>query len=64
MRLPGVGVQFIEQTEQRGTGHAIQQTRAAVQGYENLIVLSGDVPLIGQRRFGPYATFTSSGRQP
>jgi bifunctional UDP-N-acetylglucosamine pyrophosphorylase/glucosamine-1-phosphate N-acetyltransferase len=44
--VAGVGVQFIEQTEQRGTGHAIQQTRAAVQGYENLIVLSGDVPLI------------------
>jgi len=40
------GVQFIEQTEQRGTGHAIQQARTAVQGYENVIVLSGDVPLI------------------
>jgi bifunctional UDP-N-acetylglucosamine pyrophosphorylase / glucosamine-1-phosphate N-acetyltransferase len=44
--VAGVGVQFIEQTEQRGTGHAIQQTRGAVQGYEHLIVLSGDVPLI------------------
>jgi bifunctional UDP-N-acetylglucosamine pyrophosphorylase/glucosamine-1-phosphate N-acetyltransferase len=40
------GVQFIEQKEQRGTGHAIQQTRRAVQSYENVIVLSGDVPLI------------------
>jgi bifunctional UDP-N-acetylglucosamine pyrophosphorylase/glucosamine-1-phosphate N-acetyltransferase len=44
--VAGQGVQFIEQTEQRGTGHAIQQTRQAVQGYENVIVLSGDVPLI------------------
>jgi bifunctional UDP-N-acetylglucosamine pyrophosphorylase / glucosamine-1-phosphate N-acetyltransferase len=44
--VAGQGVQFIEQKEQRGTGHAIQQTRQAVQGYENVIVLSGDVPLI------------------
>jgi bifunctional UDP-N-acetylglucosamine pyrophosphorylase / glucosamine-1-phosphate N-acetyltransferase len=42
----GLGVQFIEQKEQRGTGHAIQQTRAAIQDYDNFIVLSGDVPLI------------------
>ncbi len=44
--LTGVGVQFIEQTEQRGTGHAIQEARAAVAGYTDVIVLSGDVPLI------------------
>ena len=41
-----LGVQFIEQTEQRGTGHAIQIARQATEGYENMIVLSGDVPLI------------------
>ncbi len=41
-----LGVQFVEQTEQRGTGHAIQQTRRVVEGYEDIIVLSGDVPLI------------------
>ncbi len=40
------GVQFVEQAEQRGTGHAIQCARAAVQGYRNILVLSGDVPLI------------------
>jgi bifunctional UDP-N-acetylglucosamine pyrophosphorylase/glucosamine-1-phosphate N-acetyltransferase len=44
--LRGVGVQFIEQAEQKGTGHAIQEARAAVAGYANVIVLSGDVPLI------------------
>jgi bifunctional UDP-N-acetylglucosamine pyrophosphorylase/glucosamine-1-phosphate N-acetyltransferase len=44
--LRGIGVQFIEQIEQRGTGHAIQQARQAVEGYEDIIVLSGDVPLI------------------
>jgi bifunctional UDP-N-acetylglucosamine pyrophosphorylase / glucosamine-1-phosphate N-acetyltransferase len=40
------GVQFVEQPEQRGTGHAIQCTRAEIAGYENVVVLSGDVPLI------------------
>jgi bifunctional UDP-N-acetylglucosamine pyrophosphorylase/glucosamine-1-phosphate N-acetyltransferase len=40
------GVQFIVQAEQRGTGHAIQAAQGQVQGYENILVLSGDVPLI------------------
>lgn len=40
------GVRFIEQKEQRGTGHAIQCAREAIAGYEHILVLSGDVPLI------------------
>jgi bifunctional UDP-N-acetylglucosamine pyrophosphorylase/glucosamine-1-phosphate N-acetyltransferase len=40
------GVQFVEQTEQRGTGHAIQCAADAIKGYQNILVLSGDVPLI------------------
>ncbi len=44
--LSGLGVQFVDQTEQRGTGHAIQEARPAVEGYADMIVLSGDVPLI------------------
>jgi bifunctional UDP-N-acetylglucosamine pyrophosphorylase/glucosamine-1-phosphate N-acetyltransferase len=40
------GVGFVEQVEQLGTGHAIQCARQAIQGYENILVLSGDVPLI------------------
>jgi bifunctional UDP-N-acetylglucosamine pyrophosphorylase / glucosamine-1-phosphate N-acetyltransferase len=44
--LSGLGVQFVEQTEQRGTGHAMQTARQATQGYEHVIVLYGDVPLI------------------
>jgi bifunctional UDP-N-acetylglucosamine pyrophosphorylase/glucosamine-1-phosphate N-acetyltransferase len=44
--LGGVGVQFIEQKEQRGTGHAMQEARQAVEGYADVIVLYGDVPLI------------------
>jgi bifunctional UDP-N-acetylglucosamine pyrophosphorylase/glucosamine-1-phosphate N-acetyltransferase len=44
--MAGTGVQFIEQNEQRGTGHAIQCARTAISGYEHILVLSGDVPLI------------------
>jgi bifunctional UDP-N-acetylglucosamine pyrophosphorylase / glucosamine-1-phosphate N-acetyltransferase len=40
------GVQFVEQTEQRGTGHAIQCAADAIKNYKNILVLSGDVPLI------------------
>ena len=40
------GVQFVEQKEQRGTGHAIQCAGAAIRGYDNVLVLSGDAPLI------------------
>lgn len=41
-------VQFVEQAEQRGTGHAIQCAAQVVAGYEHVLVLSGDVPLIRQ----------------
>jgi bifunctional UDP-N-acetylglucosamine pyrophosphorylase / glucosamine-1-phosphate N-acetyltransferase len=44
--VASTGVGFVEQTVQRGTGHAIQCAREAIQGYENVLVLSGDVPLI------------------
>lgn len=40
------GVQFIDQREQRGTGHAIQCARDAIAKYDHILVLSGDVPLI------------------
>ena len=45
------GVQFVMQTEQRGTGHAIQMLKQHFKKVrltppENLLVLSGDVPLI------------------
>src|SRR3954463_10227967 len=40
------GVRFISQPEQRGTGHALICSQPALRGYDNIIVLSGDVPLI------------------
>ncbi|MBD1913599.1 MULTISPECIES: bifunctional UDP-N-acetylglucosamine diphosphorylase/glucosamine-1-phosphate N-acetyltransferase GlmU [unclassified Leptolyngbya] len=40
-------LEFVEQTEQLGTGHAVQQLLPALQGYEgDLLVLNGDVPLL------------------
>src|SRR3954466_5774817 len=41
-----LGVKFVLQAEQRGTGHAIMCARDQVASYQNILVLSGDVPLI------------------
>ncbi|MCU1221257.1 MAG: N-acetylglucosamine-1-phosphate uridyltransferase [Candidatus Angelobacter sp.] len=41
-----LGVKFVSQAEQRGTGHAIMCAREQVASYQNILVLSGDVPLI------------------
>ena len=44
--LRDTGVRFAVQQEQRGTGHAIQTAEPGTRGYDELIVLSGDVPLL------------------
>lgn len=44
--VEATGVNFIVQAEQRGTGHAIMTARPEVAKYGNMLVLSGDVPLI------------------
>lgn len=40
------GVNFVLQEPQNGTGHAVMCTRELVQHYQDILVLSGDVPLI------------------
>ncbi len=40
------GVQFVLQSQQRGTGHALMVARDALASYDHVIVLSGDAPLI------------------
>jgi bifunctional UDP-N-acetylglucosamine pyrophosphorylase/glucosamine-1-phosphate N-acetyltransferase len=40
------GVQFVLQAEQRGTGDALMAARDALAGYDHVIVLSGDAPMI------------------
>jgi bifunctional UDP-N-acetylglucosamine pyrophosphorylase/glucosamine-1-phosphate N-acetyltransferase len=40
------GIRFVLQEDQRGTGHALMVAREALAGYDTVIVLSGDAPLI------------------
>ena len=42
----GMGVNFVLQKEQRGTGHALMVARDALAAYDVVLVLSGDAPLI------------------
>ncbi len=43
----GSGVEFVEQKEQLGTGHAVLSAMGALKGFKgSVLVLSGDVPLI------------------
>src|SRR5258706_1342146 len=50
--VAGTGVNFVLQAAQRGTGHALMVAREALSGngdrnkYDEVIVLSGDAPLI------------------
>jgi bifunctional UDP-N-acetylglucosamine pyrophosphorylase/glucosamine-1-phosphate N-acetyltransferase len=51
VKAAGVQVGFVDQPQQRGTGHALQMLKADIElsgrkPPENLLVLSGDVPLI------------------
>src|SRR5215203_5800826 len=44
--ITGPDLVWVLQTEQKGTGHALAQAESEVRGAANLLVLSGDVPLI------------------
>jgi bifunctional UDP-N-acetylglucosamine pyrophosphorylase/glucosamine-1-phosphate N-acetyltransferase len=44
--LASTGVNFVLQSEQRGTGHALIVARQALADYDHVIVLSGDAPQI------------------
>lgn len=44
--LGHTGVGFVLQREQRGTGHALMSAREALRAYDQVLVLSGDAPLI------------------
>ena len=43
---PGLGVQWVEQREQRGTGHAVEQALPGIPDDATVLVLFADVPLI------------------
>jgi UDP-N-acetylglucosamine pyrophosphorylase len=45
----GKPVAFVEQSPQLGTGHAVMQSEKALEGFTgDVLVLSGDVPLLSQ----------------
>jgi bifunctional UDP-N-acetylglucosamine pyrophosphorylase/glucosamine-1-phosphate N-acetyltransferase len=44
--VAGTGVNFVLQSEQRGTGHALMVAQSAISDYDHVIVLSGDAPQI------------------
>lgn len=44
--VESTGVNFVVQEPQLGTGHALMCARDSLQGYEHVLVLSGDAPLI------------------
>ncbi len=45
-RIDDPDLQWVEQAEQLGTGHAVQQALPALAGLDRVLVLYGDVPLI------------------
>src|SRR6202162_4446704 len=51
------GVNFVVQAEQRGTGHALIVAQEALAGYDHVIVLSGDAPLITPETIGRLRNF-------
>jgi bifunctional UDP-N-acetylglucosamine pyrophosphorylase/glucosamine-1-phosphate N-acetyltransferase len=45
--LSGENIKFVEQTKQLGSGHALRQAEKALKNFRgNVLVLSGDVPLV------------------
>lgn len=51
------GINFVLQSEQRGTGHALMVARDALSRYDHVIVLSGDAPLITPETIGRLLAF-------
>jgi bifunctional UDP-N-acetylglucosamine pyrophosphorylase/glucosamine-1-phosphate N-acetyltransferase len=51
------GVNFVLQSEQRGTGHALMVAEDALVGYDHVIVLSGDAPMISPETIGKLRDF-------
>ena len=60
--VAATGVNFVLQTEQRGTGHALMTAREALSPYDTVIVLSGDAPLITPGTIARLRDFHFSGK--
>jgi bifunctional UDP-N-acetylglucosamine pyrophosphorylase/glucosamine-1-phosphate N-acetyltransferase len=57
-----MGIGFVLQAEQRGTGHALMVARDALAPYDQVIVLSGDAPLISAQTIEKLRDFHASKR--
>ena len=52
VRKAATGCRFVEQKEQKGTGHALQQCEPELAGFKgDLFVVAGDAPLVGADTF-------------
>jgi bifunctional UDP-N-acetylglucosamine pyrophosphorylase/glucosamine-1-phosphate N-acetyltransferase len=56
--LSDVAVNWVEQAQQWGTGHAVAQAMPHIEDKANVLVLYGDVPLIGVKTLQALATQT------
>ena len=55
-----LGVRFVEQLNPQGTGHAVQCAHEAIKDYDDVLVLSGDVPLIRPKTLEEIVGFHST----
>jgi len=51
------GINYVLQAEQKGTGHALMVAREALAEYDQVVVLSGDAPLITPETIGRLLAF-------
>jgi bifunctional UDP-N-acetylglucosamine pyrophosphorylase/glucosamine-1-phosphate N-acetyltransferase len=59
----GDRVTFVEQREQLGTGHAVQQVAPLLEGMEgDALILCGDMPLISKEILQDFMTFHKGGK--
>ncbi|HWZ82236.1 MAG TPA: bifunctional UDP-N-acetylglucosamine diphosphorylase/glucosamine-1-phosphate N-acetyltransferase GlmU [Terriglobales bacterium] len=58
--VASTGVQFVLQSEQRGTGHALMVAQEALAPYDQVTVLSGDAPLITPETIQKLSAFHSA----
>lgn len=56
----GLKLNWVEQAEQLGTGHAVQQVIPAIDKNSSVLMLTADVPLIGPATLQPLVTSMSA----
>ncbi len=57
--LPQINAEWVEQKQQLGTGHAVQQTIYAINDDDQVLILYGDVPLLSSATIKKLLTHVS-----